>query len=459
MTTQPVICSSRHDRVNSLRLFFSLLSICLLLEPLAAFAAVSDTAKVSKSGTEESTCAMSIYCSEPTTASKSDTVADNIDVAMVRAIMSPGAIDTAFSDRLAVGPGSHDEIIVDEATCPLLKIPGQAQANLKSHADLDLSLRQTKNPFSEKISMCLPRTTIIGGIEKDEIIQASDPIVIDSDEIIETNSGASEQLPTDPDKTRVIVGARFPVVLSSQINSKTAQAGDLIEARLKNDLLIGERLVAEAGSIVIGHIDYTLKARTAMRALVSLERWYKNGGCLGITFDELINAKGEHLPLVAKPAQQASIIKNKGEGRLLGVNRDGQVVEPWSNQLKYKAVRLGLHAALVPAGVFSFGAMPVALGLMGAANPSLAYMKPVGLNVRHRRIKGFAMGVLGGVPGGLIIQDTIIRGQEAVIEPGDEFLAEFKQDFTGEPATETSLLTRASSNVQGQVLPKEKKTN
>lgn len=68
------------------------------------------------------------------------------------------------------------------------------------------------------------------------------------------------------------------------------------------------------------------------------------------------------------------------------------------------------------------------------------------------------MGVLGGVPGGLIIQDSIVKGQETVIEPGDEILAEFKQDFSGEPMSESSMLTRVSSKVNGEVLPAKSKT-
>jgi hypothetical protein len=101
--------------------------------------------------------------------------------------------------------------------------------------------------------------------------------------------------------------------------------------------------------------------------------------------------------------------------------------------------------------------MPAALGLIGAANPSFAFMKPVGLNVRHRRLKGFAWGALSGVPGSWLIEDTVIRGQEAMIKPGDEFLVEFQQEFTGQPATEAELLAGAITKVHGQVVPKGKK--
>ncbi len=283
------------------------------------------------------------------------------------------------------------------------------------------------------------------------------PVMIDNDEAVETQQTIEyHDLPTDEGGTKVKAGATFPVVISSQITSKSANTGDPFEARLKYDLKIKDRLIAEKGSTVIGHVNYVLKARSVMHSLISPERWYRNSGCLGIAFDEIVNTKGEHIPLVATPARQARIIKNKAEGRELGVNHNGQVTGPWSQQLRYKAVRIGLNAAMAPAGVFSFGAMPVALGCIGAANPSFAFMKPVGQNVRHRRIKGFVWGALSGVPGSWVVEDTIVKGQEAVIKPGDEFLAEFKEEFTGEPETEASLIPGASTKVKGQVVPVKK---
>ncbi len=284
------------------------------------------------------------------------------------------------------------------------------------------------------------------------------PIVIDNDEDIETAATIEyEDLPTDEGATRVKTGARFPVVVTSQISSRTAKLGDTLQARLKYDLKIGDKLIAKKGAVVRGHISYALKARTILSSMISIKRWYRNSGAVGLAFDEIINEKGEHLPLVAQAARKSRIIKNKGEGRVLGVNHHGVVVGPWSQQLRYKAIRYGLNAALAPAGVFSFGAMPVALGVIGAVNPSFAFSKPVGLNVRHRRLKGFAWGFLSGFPGSWLIEDTVVRGQEAIIKPGDEFLVEFRQEFTGEPATDAQLLPGASTKVRGQVLNGGKK--
>lgn len=278
-------------------------------------------------------------------------------------------------------------------------------------------------------------------------------IVVDNDQEDQTDEEIVFEATADESgKTAVKTGAKFPVVISSEINSKHAKKGDAIEAKLKYDLKIGDRLIAPKGSQVVGHVNYVLKARTILGSIITVERFYRNSGCLGVQFDEIINHKGEHLPLVAQPARTAKAIHNKGEGRELGVNHRGQVVGPWSQQLRYKAVRYGLNFALAPAGVFSFGAMPVALGVLGAANPSFAFSKPVGLNVRHRRIKGFFWGFLSGVPGSWLIEDTTVRGQEAIIKPGDEFTCEFRDQFTGEPASDASLLGGGSRKVEGEVI-------
>lgn len=282
-------------------------------------------------------------------------------------------------------------------------------------------------------------------------------ITIDSDESEEVQSTiVYEELPTDEGKTHIKAGAQFPVAMVSQLSSKTAKLGDNIQARLKYDIKIGDRHIAKKGSVVTGHIDYCLPARSVMHSLVSPTRWYRNSGCIGIAFDEILNEKGEHIALNAKPARRARIVKNKAEGRLLGVNHDGQITGPWGQQLRYKAVRVGLNAAMAPAGAFTFGAMPVALGVMGAINPSFAFMKPVGTNVRHRRLKGFAWGFLSGIPGSWIIEDTVTKGQEAIIKPGDEFLVELQKEFTGEAMTEAELMPGATSKVRGEVDRKNK---
>jgi hypothetical protein len=60
--------------------------------------------------------------------------------------------------------------------------------------------------------------------------------------------------------------------------------------------------------------------------------------------------------------------------------------------------------------------------------------------------------LISGAPGGFLIADMIIKGAETAIKPGDEFLVEFKQDFTGEPGTDAELLGGANKDVRGEVV-------
>ena len=55
-------------------------------------------------------------------------------------------------------------------------------------------------------------------------------IVIDNDQLeAQENSIQYEPLATDAAATRVKVGARFPIVISSEVSSKTARAGDPVD--------------------------------------------------------------------------------------------------------------------------------------------------------------------------------------------------------------------------------------
>lgn len=291
------------------------------------------------------------------------------------------------------------------------------------------------------------------------VVREDGVLVVDNDYDVlqEQEKPRWEEIKDEPGKTSIKAGARFAVGVVSQLSSKTCKVGDPVEARLKTRIMIGGRMIAEAGDKVVGHVSSCMRARRILHAELSKNRWMRANGCIGLTFDYIITKKGEHLPLVAAPARSARIVKNVYEGRVLGINHKGEVASPLSTQLKHQAAHLAIRGAASAGGVFSFGIVPVAYGVIGAINPNFAFLQPVGKNVPHRRIKGFAMGVVSGLPGGFLIADYIIRGKEAEIKPGDEFLAEFHQDFTGEASTDASLIPSANQNVHGEVVKEKEK--
>lgn len=264
-----------------------------------------------------------------------------------------------------------------------------------------------------------------------------------------------EELPDEPGKTKVVTGAKFPVRVISELSSKTAKVGDPVEGQLRVDLKIGGRMIAPRGTRVVGHVFSVMPARRVLVAELSKNRWFRANGEIGLQFDEIITPDNQHLPLVAKPAQQARIVDNRSEGRLLGVNAKGEVATPLSTQLKAQAIHLAIRGACSAAGVFSMGAVPVAYAAVGAMNPSFAFLHPVGQNVPHRRLKGAAMGFISGAPGGFLVADMITKGLDTQIKPGDEFLVEFKQDFTGEPGGDAEMLGGATKGVHAEVVKKK----
>jgi len=296
--------------------------------------------------------------------------------------------------------------------------------------------------------------------------EPSDVIIIDNDTYKKDSSSknGSEQVSSWADvkaedgKSVICAGARFPVVLQSSHTSRNSKIGDRVEARLKADIMIGDRVIAREGDQVVGHVSSVHKARRILLAQLSPKRWLRANGAVGIKFDEIITFSGEHVPLTAAPARMARIIENKAEGRILGVNHKGEMVAPLSTQLKNQGIQFAIRGAAGAGGVFSMGAVPILFGLIGAANPSFAFLHPVGKNVPHRRWKGFGMGFLSGLPGGFLVADFILRGVEASLKPGDEFLVEFHQDFNGQAATTAELQPQERMKVQAEVVKKKSKT-
>jgi len=323
--------------------------------------------------------------------------------------------------------------------------PVEASATVPTDAD------KTSKP----VSVAAMPMTDAAALEK-PMGQYDQPVIIDNDEQKYEATYAWKEIPDDTGKTKISAGARFPVVIESYITSKDAKVGDAIEGRTQVDLRIGGRLVAAKGSCVVGHVSVVHPARKMIAAeLCPNKRWMRPAGSLSIQLDEIINQDNEHIPLVAQPARQPRIVKNVNEGRVLGVNHKGEIASPLSTQVKHQLLHIAIRAGASAGGVFSMGAVPVAYAAIGAINPSFAFMQPVGKNVRHRRLKGAGLGLLGGLPGGFLIADSIVRGPESIIKPGDVFEAEFKQDFTGEPSTTAELLDDAHKSVHGEIRPKE----
>jgi hypothetical protein len=373
-------------------------------------------------------------------------------IAQVHDVMNSPAVDPI--EPAIAGDSIHTDAAAPEGKENLNQV--LAPSSEEGSADLASTL------IPDTVQQSAPRSIAARiDISKSAAAESAAIAVVDNDaektQDCQPNETARWQETIDSQgNSHIATGVRFPIVAVSSLSSRTAKVGDRMEARLKADLKINGRLIAPKGAHVVGHVSSSYKARRLLVAEVSLHRAMRANGALGITFDAIVTENGELLPLVAKPARQARIIKNHNEGRVLGVNHNGEIAAPLSTQLKHQGEHLAIRGAAAVGGVFTMGAVPVLFGVLGAMNPSFAFMQPVGNNVSHRRLKGFGMGVLSGLPGGFVVADFFIRGVEAQVKPGDEFLVELHQNFTGEPSNSAEIVAGQQKTVKGEVLNKQK---
>lgn len=279
---------------------------------------------------------------------------------------------------------------------------------------------------------------------------ASDLLIVDSDEQTapETDNGQGE-IAAD---SQVESGTKFPIRMLSSHTTKSAVIGDTVEAVLDADIRIGSNVVAPKGSKVIGRVSSCEHSRKFLASLTP-SRKARMSASIGIQFDTIVTPAGARLPITAKPATEARIIDNRSTGRILGVNDDGSIAPPLSSQVKAQALAIGIRAGASAAGPVSFGAVPVGFAIMGAVKPSLFLLRPVGTNEPHRRLKGFGLGFLNGLPGGFVVADCIVRGGEVNVLPGDRMQAQFNQVFTGnEKSSEEVALELNKKEVRGNVI-------
>ena len=86
-----------------------------------------------------------------------------------------------------------------------------------------------------------------------------------------------------PNPISVPAGATFPLVLETALSSETSRSGDVVVARLAEDVRVGERVVVPAGSEVRGRVTAAVPSgRVKTRAR------------LAFNFDTLVLKAGEH---------------------------------------------------------------------------------------------------------------------------------------------------------------------
>jgi hypothetical protein len=277
------------------------------------------------------------------------------------------------------------------------------------------------------------------------------PIVIDNDADDVSAASVTDSLPISADR-EFSIGTKFPIQILSAHFSKSAVSGDPVEAALGADINLGGQLIAPKGSKVVGHVT-TCEHSSKFARSINTTRKLRMSASVGLQFDAIVTPTGLRIAINARPSQQARFVENKNTGRILGVTSEGNIAPPMSSQVKAQAFTMVVRAGASAAGPMSFGAVPVAFGILGAIAPSMFLLRPVGANERHRRLKGFGLGLLNGVPGGFVVADCFVNGGEVSVLPGDQLMAEFRQPFSGiESTVSATVAIEPRREVHGQVL-------
>ena len=124
-----------------------------------------------------------------------------------------------------------------------------------------------------------------------------------------------------PDPITIPEGATFALVLETAISSATSRSGDLIVARLAEDIRVGEKVVVPSGSEVRGRVTAAVPSgRVKTRARLAFD------------FDTLVLGGKEH-PIGTRPVDitardthkkdAATIGIGAGAGAIIGAIADG----------------------------------------------------------------------------------------------------------------------------------------
>lgn len=137
----------------------------------------------------------------------------------------------------------------------------------------------------------------------------------------ETGPGASLRA-AKPNAITLPDGATLPLVLETAISSETSRSGDVVVARLAEDIRVGEKVVVPAGSAVRGRITAAVPSgRVKTRAR------------LAFNFDTLVLKGGEHsigtgpLDITAGDTHNkdaATVGIGAGAGAIVGAIVDGK---------------------------------------------------------------------------------------------------------------------------------------
>ncbi len=288
-------------------------------------------------------------------------------------------------------------------------------------------------------------------------VESSGPIVIDNDEAQLQGEYEWKEIPDGPDKTHIVAGARFPVAVQSQLSSKTAKVGDLVEAR-HEDRSQNRRSYDCAQGLNCNRTHHR-RHKGAKVARGRIYSQYRGCACqarLGCNSTKSSMTKTSIFRWWPHREKSAHNQESCGRTRARGQcqRASGKPARPTTAR---QALHLAIRAAASAGGVFSFGIVPAVFACTGAISPSFAYCRPRRQKRTPPQVEGFQHGtrlrIAGRIP---CLGQHHSRRRSS--NPSREMSSKpnSKRTSRAKPRREANLLPGAKTKVHGIVLPDQK---
>lgn len=230
-----------------------------------------------------------------------------------------------------------------------------------------------------------------------------------------------------PRSWQVVSGGSLQVEMLTTLDSATANVGDSCEAKLTAPMHSenGE-VLAQAGSIITGRVTGVDRSSRVIKADLPSRHWLDANGALGLEFDQI--QAGRQIRLRATPLPGSEVIRfAAGNPIPLEVDKKGEVTVKFSG-VKYGAMSTAITGGELATGPIGLVAGPLISGVVGAVSPAYSYGKPAGDVEGHRRIKGFFLGMVKGLPGGGLLTGAVEHGEDISLATGDRLLLGVRQE-------------------------------
>ncbi len=203
-------------------------------------------------------------------------------------------------------------------------------------------------------------------------------------------------------------------ILLTGLNSQTSKNGQTVEVKLSQNLNLNGKVIAKTNSIIIGHITKIEQPKRFIHSEVSAHSFMKPGARIFIEFNK-IKAGNKIIAIDAKPCPKTVIVESKQYA--IKVDKDSSIVSSTPGDVKSKVGRTSIQVASWIGAPFT----PIIGGIVGAIKPNVMLPEATDTKSRkHRRLKGMAAGAIAGVPGGFLINDSVLKGRNTVLKSGSK---------------------------------------